>query len=216
MKKSLLILMTLFTYVIGNAQSTFVMNGIEYTYVHASGTAVITDYVAAAGSDVNIPATITIGLQYDVIGIATGAFEQKGLTSVVIPNTVATIEGNAFRDNNLTSVTIPDSVTSIGVAAFRDNQIDNLVIGNGITNITAHAFLGNNLTSFTIPNNIITIGTSAFASNQLTNITIPSSVTDIGSFAFYLNPLTQVIVQHFFQNLNTTRICVRKFSKYSI
>lgn len=178
---------------IGYSQSTYVFNGITFTYTPGSGTAIATDYAAGAGPNVNIPATINIGIPYDVVGIATGAFQQKNLNSVTIPNTVTIIEGNAFRDNNLTSVTIPDSVTSIGVSAFRDNQINNLVIGSGISTITGQAFLGNNLTSLVIPNTVTTIGNSAFSSNQLTSITIPSSVTSIGSFGFYLNPLTQVI-----------------------
>lgn len=192
MKKQLLILMTLFTVVIGYSQSTYTFGGMEFTYTTGSGTAVITDYAAGAGPNVNIPSSITVGLQYDVIGIETGAFQQKGLNSVTIPNSITSIGANAFRDNNLTSVTIPDSVSSLGQAAFRDNQISNLIIGNGITSISVHAFLGNNLTSVNIPNTITSIGTSAFSSNQLTSIIIPSSVTTIADFAFYLNPLAQV------------------------
>ena len=103
-----------------------------------SGTATITGYDAAGGSDVVIPSTIN-GLP--VTTINNDAFENNQLTSVVIPNTVTTIKGGyyvmgqqgvcesgPFRSNNLTSVTIPSSVTSIGQCAFSGNQLTSVTI----------------------------------------------------------------------------------------
>ena len=45
--------------------------------------------------------------------------KDKGIKSVVIPDSVTSIGAGAFSRCPLTSVTIPDSVTSIGESAFR-------------------------------------------------------------------------------------------------
>ncbi|RXZ79876.1 hypothetical protein EBB07_21035 [Paenibacillaceae bacterium] len=67
-----------------------------------------------------IPETIE-GLPVTEIGDS--AFQNKGLTSVVLPGSVTLIGDSAFRDNQLTAVTLPDSVERIGNSAFRLNQL---------------------------------------------------------------------------------------------
>ena len=105
--------------------------------------------------------------KYDLEGMRadgpTGSFSNKDLKSVVIPNSVTTIESSAFENNQLTSVTIPNSVTTIGSHAFRYNQ----------------------LTSVTIPDSVTTIGAWAFSDNQLTSVTIGSGIQYINQAAFY-------------------------------
>jgi len=53
-----------------------------------------------------------------VISIGDGAFENAGLTSVTIPNSVTSIGNRAFLGNYLGSIIIPNSVISIGEKAF--------------------------------------------------------------------------------------------------
>ena len=77
----------------------------------------ITDYDASCGSDVVIPKSIN---GYPVTNISLRAFQRKGLTSVVIPNSVKSIKAWAFTSNRITSVIIPDSVTYLSCAAFDD------------------------------------------------------------------------------------------------
>ncbi len=110
--------------------------------------------------DVDIPSSIGGVMVTAITGsdLWTGAFSNKGLTSVTIPDTVTFIGPLAFASNQLSSVTIPDSVTVIEFGAFADNQLTSVTLGNSVT----------------------TIGELAFAYNQLTSITIPSSVTSIG------------------------------------
>jgi len=88
-------------------------------------------------TDVNIPPQIN---GVPVIGIESGAFWKKGLTSVIIPDTVTSIRSGAFSDNQLTSVTIPNSVTSIEDSAFRLNKLKNIVIPDSVTSLDGEAF----------------------------------------------------------------------------
>ena len=75
--------------------------------------------------------------------IGESAFWGGGLTSVVVPDTITTIEEGTF-DNipTLTSVVIPDSVTSIGNVAFAYTPaLENLVIPDSVTSISETAFM---------------------------------------------------------------------------
>ncbi len=67
--------------------------------------------------------------RYPVLGIATDAFINKGLTNVKFPNSVIKIDARSFPINHLTSVNIPSSVTVLACNAF-ESQKDNL--GNPI------------------------------------------------------------------------------------
>jgi hypothetical protein len=148
----------------------------------------ITEYVGDKWT-VRIPPRIQ-GLPVTHIGF--GAFENKQLTSVTIPNSVTTIESLAFSWNRLTSVTIPDSVTSL--SGFDDNQLTSVTIPNSVTTIRGWTFQDNQLTSVIIPDSVTTIGGCAFIRNQLTSVIIPNSVTSIGRFSFAENQLTSVVI----------------------
>ncbi|MGB2783202.1 MAG: leucine-rich repeat protein [Atribacterota bacterium] len=153
-------------------------------------TKTITNYDVAGGLNVVIPSTIS-GFAVEHIG---GAFANKYLTSVTIPNSVITIANHAFAFNELISVTIGNSVTSIGDSAFTYNDLTSVTIPNSVTSIGNYAFANNLLTTVTIPNSMTTIGASAFFNNLLTSITIPNFVTSIGDSAFYGNLLTTVTI----------------------
>jgi prepilin-type N-terminal cleavage/methylation domain-containing protein len=177
-----------------------------FTYETNSTGITITNYTCGATTDdlsdgkyldIIIPSTIN-GQTVTTIGY--GAFSPFAnaaathISSVVIPDSVTTIESSAFEYNQLTSVTIPNSVTSIGGAAFKNNQLTSVTIPNSVTTIGGGAFYGNNLTSVTIPNSVTTIGRGAFYGNNLTSVTIPNSVTTIGREAFMNNQLTSIII----------------------
>ena len=124
-----------------------------------------------------------------VKGIYVEAFADcSGLTSIIIPNSVTSIEDGAFSGCcRLTSITIPDSVTSIGDSAFAGcSGLTGIPIPNSVTSIGDGAFKGcSALMSITIPNSVTRIGNGAFAGcSRLTSITIPNSVTRIGNGAF--------------------------------
>ncbi len=161
----------------------------NFTYTtNSDGSLNITGY---NGSDtvITIPSTILVnGVNLTVTSIGMGAFVNKGLNSVTIPDTVTDIGGDAFFNcNSLTSVTIPDSVTSIGSAAFEYcSGLTNVTIGSSVTSIGNNAFIEcSSLTSVTIPDSVTSIGSAAFEyCSGLTNVTIGSSVTTIGNDTF--------------------------------
>ncbi len=118
----------------------------------------ITDYDTSCGTKVNIPEEIN-GHKVTVIGSSNKnyneyyiqpmafsedewsmSFSYKGLTSVVIPNTVRIIGESAFQYNNLIKVKIPDSVELIGISAFKSNRLEDVTIGSGIKYIGEEAF----------------------------------------------------------------------------
>ena len=119
-----------------------------------------------------------------------GSFEEKNLTSVVIPNSVTIIDEYAFYGNQLTSVVISDSVTMIYSHAFSNNQLTSIVIPNSVTTIGWYAFSSNQLASVTIGNGIQYIGKLAFSKSSSSNpnlskITIDKSCTDIKNIPPY-------------------------------
>jgi len=150
----------------------------------------ITKYKGIA-KDVRIPEKIN-GLPVTDIGI--DAFEETGLTSVTIPNSITAVGNWAFYKNNLTSVTIPASVTIVGQGAFSRNELFSITIPISITSINRNVFAHNQLTRIVIPESVTHIGINAFAENKLTIIAIPDSVKAINDGAFWGNNLESVTI----------------------
>jgi len=93
----------------------------------------------------SMPSGTRIALKEGTLGIADYAFQDcRGLTSIVIPNTVTSIGESAFLNcAGLTSIAIPNSVTAIGQSAFLDcTGLTSIVIPNSVTSIGSGAFYG--------------------------------------------------------------------------
>ena len=106
-------------------------------------------------TDLEIPENVTDGVyNYAVTAIAERAFkDQRGLTSVIIPNSVTSIGDFAFYGcSSLTTISIPNSVTSLGMYAFAEcSGLTSLSIPNSVTSIGNFAFHGcNNIESLSI------------------------------------------------------------------
>ncbi len=114
----------------------------QYGYVtNADKTSVtVTNYTGPGGA-VTIPSTIK-GLTVSAIG--QNAFRyQFNVTSVIIPNTVTTIEASAFVVSGLTNATIPEGVLTIGESAFSYTSLANVGIPASVTNIQVRGICPN-------------------------------------------------------------------------
>jgi LPXTG-motif cell wall-anchored protein len=108
----------------------------DFTYSITDGQVTITGYTGDGG-DIVIPAEFG---SYPVTGIGEAAFSAKGLTSIVLPDSLANIGDQAFDANQLSSLTIPDSVTSIGKHAFNYNQLNEVYLPGSVISIGPWAF----------------------------------------------------------------------------
>lgn len=131
----------------------------DYTYTVTDGYATITGYT---GSEANLTIPSEID-GYTVKVIGQGAFSQNStLQTVVLPDTVETIERLAFENCTFSSIDLPDSVTSISM----------------------YAFAGAKLTYINLPSSLTTINSLTFICPNLAYARIPHTVTSINSFAF--------------------------------
>lgn len=140
------IIYTIFSLSIQTGQAQFVFEAnaggttatlIEYEGSQLSGALTIpsTGSVYVNGAYATLPVT-AIGVQ---------ALEnQRFITSVVIPNTVTSIEQGAFGlCYELSSVSFPNSVTSIGEEAFQNCALSSITLPNSVASIGGDAFGGN-------------------------------------------------------------------------
>lgn len=90
----------------------------DFTWLIQSGSALLVRYVGDDAT-VIIPSKYTSGgVDYNVTGINSGAFQDAPLTSAVLPKTITSIHASAFQGTKLTSIVLPDKVNYIGPDAF--------------------------------------------------------------------------------------------------
>ena len=202
MKKVLFILLFVITCVnVAAAQNDYEhvkINGLYY-YVYTKGESTGIAYVApkdpkkgkgySPAKDLEIPSSVNYkGKEYTVKGIDRCAFFQdKELTSVIIPNTVEVIGTQAFSCTNLQEIIIPNSVRKIKNSAFENcANLVNITIGNSVTKIETATFQGCcSLKNITMGDNITEIGAWAFSGcKSLEHITMGDNITEIGAYAF--------------------------------
>lgn len=139
----------------------------QFSFTTNNGTITITGYTGT-NSSVIIPAE-TNG--YPVTDIGLAAFSGcTNLAYVSIPDTVGNIDVEAFENAGLTNLVIPDSVTNIDIAAFLEcTNLIEVTTGNGVMTIGGSAFSGCDFTNFVIPASLTNIANSAF--DGCTNLT---------------------------------------------
>ncbi len=109
-----------------------------FTYGTYFQNAYINNYDSSCPKDLVIPSSIN---GYKVIGIQSGSFANKQITSVEMPSSVEFIEWNAFEGNQLESIVLGDNLNEIGYRAFANNNIKGIVFSNALTTIRAEAFM---------------------------------------------------------------------------
>ena len=158
-------------------------NTVKVTYDQWHFNTYVGDYV--------VPETVTYeGVTYTVTAIGELAFGgcEGELNSVIVPNTVTTIERSAFESSaKLRTVVLPNSVDTIAPRTFANcPKLSSVRLPEGITYIPNFMFERcESLTSFTIPPTVTHIGESAFNNSGIVISSIPESVTSIGNNAFY-------------------------------
>lgn len=100
---------------------------------------------------------------------------------------VTSIGKNAFRlCENLSSVVMPNSVTTIDRWAFCDSEMKSIILSSNLSKIEQEAFNGcKKLEEINLPEKLITIDVGAFAyCESLKSLVIPQNVMSIGAGAF--------------------------------
>jgi hypothetical protein len=156
----------------------------QFDFITNNGTAIITGYTGPGGA-VTIPSTLG-GLP--VTEIQGSGFEDKGITSVAISDTVTNIQAQEFAPNDdLTSFTVDSNnpaYSGAGGVLFNKSGTTLLEYPPGMSG------------SYTIPTNVTSVGQSAFAAcYDLSGVTMTNSVTNIGAMGFgYCFSLTNVTI----------------------
>lgn len=184
--------------------------GLQYSYDNTKQSYSVTQY-SGTSTEVKIPyyySTEENGI-HPVRSIGAEAFAGQNVISVVIPDSIESIEDGAFVVcQNLNNVTIGNGVTSIGSYAFLQcSSLSSIIIGNSVKsigdaafngctglalvsidveNIGTQAFYGcTSLQNVTLGSNVKSIGEGAFLNcSGLLSIVIPDTVTSVGSSAF--------------------------------
>lgn len=135
-------------------------------------------YVGPAGKVV-VPAGITTIGESAFSPTNTWTPASSGITEIVLPDSVTTIENTAFyKCTDLTSVTLPEGLRTLGSMVFGQcTSLRSIQLPDTLTAIGREAFSHSGLTSITIPDSVVSIGELAFTScPNLQEITIPGGV----------------------------------------
>ncbi len=117
--------------------------------------------------DIEIPESVTSeGKSYVVTAIAKDAFWREEITSVIIPQSITSIEESAFMGcEKLSAVILPESLTSIKPQTFSMSGLTSVIIPQGVSTIEWGAFSEcNNLISVTLAESVTKIDLHAFGS----------------------------------------------------
>ena len=123
------------------AASTEIKDGL-YTYKLSEGKAIITDVDESISGNITIPSKLG---GYLVVEIESSAFSNcKGLTGVILPNTVEVIGAFAFSYcENISTITLSASLKTIEVQAFYNcKSLVTVSIPASVTDIDSSAFSG--------------------------------------------------------------------------
>jgi hypothetical protein len=133
--------------------------------------ATVTAFNVAAFNEVVGLTAVTFAPDSAITKIADSTFINSGLTSIVLPDGLTSIENMAFAGTaSLTSITIPASVTSIGERAFEGSHINSIRFApeGALSSIGAYAFRNaRQLEGIEIPASVTYIGVRPFSSNFL-------------------------------------------------
>lgn len=169
------------------------------------------DYNSIVGEHI-IPDTID---GYPVTVVGQSAFNQcRGLTKIVLPNSLRVIEDYAFQSTSLTEVIFPEGLQVIGVYAFAASQLSYVDLPNSVQEVANGAFdatpakfinLGQsitkmpdidnvNITEFIISDNITELG-GLTTCTKLKTVIVGKGVTTIpNNFLRYSSEVKNIVL----------------------
>lgn len=121
----------------------------------------------------------------------------SSLKYVDIPSNVTYIATLAFGNSGLESIVIPNSVQNLGNSVFSGcRSLESVVLSENLSEIKRNTFNNcRSLSSINIPDSVTVIGGSAFNScKMLKNITLPESVHSMGKYAFAYSGIEEITV----------------------
>ena len=157
-------------------------NAVLETIVLAPGLETISDNALSGAANLN---KVDFGTDSKLTTIGEGAFQDSGLVSIEIPNSVTTIGNNALNNNSLKDITLPASLTNSHAAkdVFGD--------GHTLSNVTITG--GGSGTDASMVGGMFSGGTDGNG-GSVENVVIGSGITEIGSGAFAGNSTLQNVV----------------------
>ena len=125
------------------------------------------------------------------------SFQQTGVKSVVLPDTITIIRDGAFFDlTSLTSINLPNSLVKIEGYAFQGCTNLDVTLNEGLVELGNHAFDSAGLKQIIIPSTMKTICDNAFVSVAADYVYLPASVENVqwNAFGTYVGERTMTIL----------------------
>ena len=109
----------------------------------------------------------------------------KYLTSIILPESMTSIETNAFRGcERLATVGLPLGLQTLGECAFLGSGITSIKLPAGVKEIPSQCFLNCRSLADVDFGSVERIGDGAFARSGITSVSLPFSVKWVGNEAF--------------------------------
>ena len=105
------------------------------------------------------------GKKYTVTQIGNSAFDsetQGCITSLIMPNTITTINNYAFASQRISSIVWSANLKKIGTGVFAGNNMETIDLPRSLEEIGGYAFNGNVCKEIKIRRNVNSIGDNAF------------------------------------------------------
>ena len=135
-----------------------------------------------------LPKIHKIIMHDDVIEINHHAFSGlRNLDEIILSNSLIKIGPYAFENTGIKTLKIPDSITLIGTECFAASKIQNIELSKNLKHLGAHAFYRcRNLENIIIPKNVTEIPDACFACcDKLKSITFLGDVEIFNKDVFY-------------------------------
>jgi len=147
----------------------------------------------------------SVELPYGLEKIGGDTFEScSGLKSVTLPGTLKEIGSGAFYKSGLESVVIPDSVETINQSFFWAENLKSVTLGSGLKQIKGYAFSHTALESVVIPDNVQSLGEAFMDCKSLKTATVGSGLKELQKHVFNdCSSLETVIIRDGLQSIGT-------------